>query len=189
MVIFWSLSFSFWQLVSTLFFLPEKNLMMIGLLLSWSVPNPVCYFYVRLLHEDSNHVGEDVAAVSDADYFCLWFLGSGFRDIAYPGIPLAAMLLCIILCSSKGIVHFPCLFSLLNRLVFICFTVAASCLSLPLSLSVFSTGYYELSVFLTKVVARLYIWALKLDSILSVSSFNARLTCKASKWWLISTIR
>ena len=45
----------------------------------------------------------------------LWLVGSGFRDIVDPDIPLVAVLLCVVLRSSEGISPFPLLVQLVEQ--------------------------------------------------------------------------
>ena len=140
MVIFFSLPYSFRRLVSTSsFFLREKKQNKTDddrptSILARSVSKPVCHLNVRLRYRDSNHVGEDLAAFSDAGCPCLWLLSSGFGDFVYPDIPLATMLLRIILCCLKRIYSFPLLIQLIEQ-VSVCLFHHGDLLSESISLT------------------------------------------------------
>ena len=143
MAIFLPMPFNFRQLVSSSSFLRERNLTMIGLPQSWPVDlfptlcdSSICD--VRLGHWNPDHVGEDLAALSDGNGSRLWLVGSGFRDVVDPDIPLVAVLLGVILPSLEGVSPFPLLVQLVQQVATCLFHSGdPASLSLSPSLSTF----------------------------------------------------
>ena len=111
-----------------------------SVLASRSVPDPVPQLHVRLGHWNPDRIGEDLAALSDGNGSGLWLVGSGFRDVVDPDIPVAAVLLCVVLRSSERISPFPSLVQLVEQ-VGICLFHSGepASLSLSPSLSIFAS--------------------------------------------------